>query len=725
MRRSGRVTGRDLDMHPLLRQVHGSQGTLRSMSDDIESSRGTLEEEIDNCTPTPDTGLLLRGEKPDPGGKGPKSRGQQQGLKRKGRDGAAAGKQQAGPGRPRRAASAAAAASIKGQASMLRYTHGDNSGSGSRAEQNGKPGAAGRQTRIPRDGSESDDSDDLMEVTREELEGDAHRGGRKKESEDDFEEGEEEDEDMEEDSGTNEEEEEEDEGEEEEEVEEEEDDWEDEEEEHRGAAGQPRNPRPGSRASSRLKNSSAAIALGDDVDEVEPQSHKGRNASRPASGSSEVPRSLRPGQRKAELQRSTLSRPTRGRPSVVNLDSDDEEDDGEEEDSEEGDEEQEEEDEAVEVKPGEPSAGSAALVDWEAEIRARKDVRKLPGAVEKVLERRKGLEAAETGAPLGPSEQGSFLVKFHGLPYRDLQWVPEGLLFQESPRLLASFFTWEAEQREEERERAQGRGRRLQEPLPQAREDWSRFLHIHRVIGTEAKVQRGSAKGKGGQPKEKRQFLVKWKGLPYSASTWEDEQDLQRDSRDRAAVLAFWEREKGPTCGIPGHAIVSPGRGRKSAVDKVVFTDGRTLRSYQREGVSWLYHNFTNRVNCVLADEMGLGKTIQVPGRCIHVLPRLLPCPWHACCYPCSAVPHPGQRYAALQLHWLSAGTRLLCLRACPAERGGTGVREAGSRHCGPLPGDRSCVHSGALGARAQHCALPQLCALHGLQRGQGSCRRL
>jgi len=178
---------------------------------------------------------------------------------------------------------------------------------------------------------------------------------------------------------------------------------------------------------------------------------------------------------------------------------------------------------------------------------ARKAVRKLPGAVEKVLERRSASSLAGAGEAGAASKKDSFLVKFHGYAYRDVQWVPEGLLFQESPRLLASFLAWEAEQKEEEKERAEGRGRRLQEALPQAREDWGRFLHIHRVIGT--KVLRGSGKGKGSQAKERRQFLVKWNGQPYFGSTWEDEEELQRDSRDETAVLSFWEREKGPTCG--------------------------------------------------------------------------------------------------------------------------------------------------------------------------------
>ena len=44
-----------------------------------------------------------------------------------------------------------------------------------------------------------------------------------------------------------------------------------------------------------------------------------------------------------------------------------------------------------------------------------------------------------------------------------------------------------------------------------------------------------------------------------------------------------------------------------------LFKGGRTLRSYQLEGLNWLLFSRHAGRNCILADEMGLGKTIQVP----------------------------------------------------------------------------------------------------------------
>jgi superfamily II DNA or RNA helicase len=42
------------------------------------------------------------------------------------------------------------------------------------------------------------------------------------------------------------------------------------------------------------------------------------------------------------------------------------------------------------------------------------------------------------------------------------------------------------------------------------------------------------------------------------------------------------------------------------------FKGGRTLRSYQVDGLNWMVTNWKQQRSCILADEMGLGKTVQV-----------------------------------------------------------------------------------------------------------------
>lgn len=46
--------------------------------------------------------------------------------------------------------------------------------------------------------------------------------------------------------------------------------------------------------------------------------------------------------------------------------------------------------------------------------------------------------------------------------------------------------------------------------------------------------------------------------------------------------------------------------------DRVPYTINRYLRDYQREGIRFMYDNYTRSRGCILGDDMGLGKTVQV-----------------------------------------------------------------------------------------------------------------
>ena len=105
-----------------------------------------------------------------------------------------------------------------------------------------------------------------------------------------------------------------------------------------------------------------------------------------------------------------------------------------------------------------------------------------------------------------------------------------------------------------------------------------------------------------------RNFLVKWKALPYEDSTWELEEDV-----DPAKIKHYEEVNK-----YPGKEK-DPFKGRKKPRatewkkldESPVYLNGNTLREYQLEGLNWLSFSWFNGRNCILADEMGLGKTIQ------------------------------------------------------------------------------------------------------------------
>ncbi|XP_077601135.1 DNA excision repair protein ERCC-6-like 2 isoform X1 [Stigmatopora nigra] len=48
--------------------------------------------------------------------------------------------------------------------------------------------------------------------------------------------------------------------------------------------------------------------------------------------------------------------------------------------------------------------------------------------------------------------------------------------------------------------------------------------------------------------------------------------------------------------------------------DSVPYTINRYLRDYQREGIRFIYNNYSRSRGCILGDDMGLGKTVQVLG---------------------------------------------------------------------------------------------------------------
>ncbi|KAG8200736.1 hypothetical protein JTE90_022342 [Oedothorax gibbosus] len=111
---------------------------------------------------------------------------------------------------------------------------------------------------------------------------------------------------------------------------------------------------------------------------------------------------------------------------------------------------------------------------------------------------------------------------------------------------------------------------------------------------------------KEGEARITRHYLVKWRALTYEESTWELEDDVDRDKIEQ--FMRFkepppkekWKTKKRPK---PSEWTQIP--------ESPIYKGGNTLREYQLEGVNWLTFCWYNSQNCILADEMGLGKTIQ------------------------------------------------------------------------------------------------------------------
>ena len=142
-------------------------------------------------------------------------------------------------------------------------------------------------------------------------------------------------------------------------------------------------------------------------------------------------------------------------------------------------------------------------------------------------------------------------------------------------------------------------------------------------------------------PEDNVRYVVKWKGIQVSETTWEYWRHIKHDSVNQAED--FWYRQKppdiettkavnskphphmreykklleSPEFGLPSIkrpiAEIRENKNEKEVIKDNGKEDSSTtlkLRNYQLEGVNWLLWNWWNKRSCILADEMGLGKTV-------------------------------------------------------------------------------------------------------------------
>ncbi|MCJ1475967.1 hypothetical protein MMC13_004631 [Lambiella insularis] len=123
------------------------------------------------------------------------------------------------------------------------------------------------------------------------------------------------------------------------------------------------------------------------------------------------------------------------------------------------------------------------------------------------------------------------------------------------------------------------------------------YMKVERVIG--------SREGDNGDT----EYYVKWRGLYYESSTWEDASLVSTIAQteidrylDRTSKLPVSDKhESNPNT-------------RRSFVrftEQPSFIKNGTLREFQIRGVNFLAYNWCKANNVILADEMGLGKTVQ------------------------------------------------------------------------------------------------------------------
>jgi chromodomain-helicase-DNA-binding protein 4 len=122
-------------------------------------------------------------------------------------------------------------------------------------------------------------------------------------------------------------------------------------------------------------------------------------------------------------------------------------------------------------------------------------------------------------------------------------------------------------------------------------------------------------------PKLVKRAYIKFQGLPYEDTVWENPPSQTDTARWQDFKDALVDR-------VRGESIQPPERkdlrnrledARKKRFDKALILSsqprlvtGGELMEYQMDGVNWLYYMFFRKTNAILADDMGLGKTVQI-----------------------------------------------------------------------------------------------------------------
>ncbi|CAA7041549.1 unnamed protein product [Microthlaspi erraticum] len=177
-----------------------------------------------------------------------------------------------------------------------------------------------------------------------------------------------------------------------------------------------------------------------------------------------------------------------------------------------------------------------------------------------------------------------YLVKWKGLSYLHCSWVPEKVFEKayKSIRLLRKRVTKFHEKMEIIRNNG---GEHVA-----IRPEWTT---VNRII---------DCRGVDGD----KEYLVKYKELPYDECYWESESDIstfQNQIRRFKEINSGLRREKYR-------------RNERSREDFQYFAHDPgfltgSLHPYQLEGLNFLRYSWSKRTHVILADEMGLGKTIQ------------------------------------------------------------------------------------------------------------------
>ncbi|XP_058067586.1 CHD3-type chromatin-remodeling factor PICKLE [Magnolia sinica] len=187
-----------------------------------------------------------------------------------------------------------------------------------------------------------------------------------------------------------------------------------------------------------------------------------------------------------------------------------------------------------------------------------------------------------------------YLVKWKGLSYLHCTWVPEKEFlkaFKTHPRLRTKVNNFH----------------RQMDSMNNSEDDWvairPEWTTVDRILATR-------------RTEDEREYLVKWKELPYDECYWEVESDIsafqpQIERFNKIQSKAHKSITKNKISFRDPKELKFKQKEFQQFEHSPGFLSGGSLHPYQLEGLNFLRFAWSKNTHVILADEMGLGKTIQ------------------------------------------------------------------------------------------------------------------
>ncbi|KAK9280656.1 hypothetical protein L1049_014353 [Liquidambar formosana] len=188
-----------------------------------------------------------------------------------------------------------------------------------------------------------------------------------------------------------------------------------------------------------------------------------------------------------------------------------------------------------------------------------------------------------------------YLVKWKGLSFLHCTWVPEKEFlkaFKSLPRLKTKINNF----------------RRQMESMNNSEDE---FIAIRPEWTTVDRIL--ACRGND----DEKEYLVKWKELPYDECYWEFESDISAFQPEIEKFNRIQSRSRKHSSSKQKSTLRDAIESKKKQKEfqqyehSPEFLPGGSLHPYQLEGLNFLRFSWSKQTHVILADEMGLGKTIQ------------------------------------------------------------------------------------------------------------------